>query len=217
MNNIFNYTFGRIVLASFVATSLAACADIKTTAPPQENDYRQTHKIKVTSEQISVSIAVPIEGTTLSPADTARFKSFLRDYVQRGRTVVTVESTQPDRMRKILMANGLYDGEIILVTNTTVKPPNVVLSFTAGKVISPECGDWSGPAFDDTNHGPHSNFGCAYQRNISKMVADPGDLLQAKPSAGGNASRSDAGIFLHQSGTPKERLLDGSGAAITGE
>lgn len=219
MSNTFKSTLGRTLFAGLVATSVVACAQqhVQTTSAPQKHDYRQTHKIKVTSEQVSISITVPFEGTSLHSADAGRFKMFLRDYVQRGRTMVTVESTQPARVREILAANGLRDGEIFLTADTTIKAPNAVLSFTASKVISPECGDWSGPTVGDPDNGPHSNFGCSYQRNTGQMVSDPGDFLQAQPAGGGNASRSDASIFTHQSGAVKERLLDGSGAAITGQ
>ncbi|MBL4615008.1 MAG: hypothetical protein JKY27_09070 [Magnetovibrio sp.] len=204
----------RFLMAAFVAVNLAACTS--SISKPESVDYRQTHKIKVTSEQVTVSISVPFEGTSLSPGDASRFKAFLRDYVQRGRTMVTVESTQPRRAREVLLAYGLRDGELFIASSTTIKAPNVILSFTANEVISPECGDWTGEPSYTPSNGPHTNFGCSIQRNISKMVSDPGDLIQSQPASGGNASRSDVGIFTHQSGAPKVRLLDSQGAAITG-
>jgi len=154
---------------------------------------------------------------SLAPGDATRFKRFLRDYVQRGRTVVTVESAQPSLARDVLLGLGLRDGEIFIAPATTVKAPNALLSFTANKALSPECGDWSSAPTFVPDGKPHSNFGCSMQRNVGQMVADPGDFIQAQPSSGGNASRSDAGIFTHQSGAPKARLLDASGAAITGQ
>jgi len=204
----------RFLLLGLTGLTLAACE-----LPPQpENlDYRINHKIKVASEQVAISITVPFEGNELSPTDAAKFKRFLRDYVQRSRTAVTVESKLPERTREVLTDLGLHDGELFIVTDTTVKAPNAVLSFTANKVISPECGDWSSsPSFNPSN-GPHSNFGCATQRNISQTVADPGDFIKAAPAEGGNASRTDTGIFTHQSGAEKTRLLDGTGNIITGQ
>jgi len=214
MSNIFTSNISRIVLAGFVAVALSACA---LPPKPQGHDILQNHKIQVTSQQVSISIALPQSGMSLSPGDASRFKWFLRDYVQRGRSAVTVESAQPILARDLLLNNGFRDSEIFIAPATTVKAPNALLSFTANKVVSPECGDWSSsPSFTPGN-APHSNYGCATQRNMSKMVADPGEFIQAQPSSGGNASRSDAGIFTHQSGAPKVRLLDGSGAAITGQ
>ena len=217
MSNSTLKTISRSLLTGALIASVAACSSVSSAPKPENRDYQQNHPIKVTSEQISVAIVLPFEGTTLKAGDGARFKSFLRDYVARGRTQVTVESTQPARAREVLLAHGLRDGEIVIVPDTTIKAPNAVLSFTANTVVSPECGNWSGrPSFNPSN-GPHSNFGCAVQRNTSKMVANPGDFIQSQPAAGGNASRSDAGIFTHQSGAVKTRLLDGEGAAITGQ
>jgi len=214
MSNIFTSNISRIVLAGLVATTLSACAN---QPKPQGHNILQNHKIQVTSQQVSISIALPQTGMSLAPGDATRFNRFLRDYVQRGRTVVTVESAQPSLARDVLLGLGLRDGEIFIAPATTVKAPNALLSFTANKAVSPECGDWSSsPSFTPANK-PHSNFGCSIQRNISKMVADPGDFIQAKPSGGGNASRTDADIFTHQSGAPKARLLDATGAAVTGQ
>ena len=214
MSNFFSSNISRIVLAGFVAAAVSGCAD---QPKPLGHDIRQNHKIQVTSEQVSISIALPQSGTALNPGDASRFKRFLRDYVQRGRTAVTVESVQPMLARDVMLNHGLRDNEIFLAPTATVKAPNALLSFTANKAVSPECGDWSSsPSFTPGNK-PHSNFGCSTRRNTSKMVADPGDFIQAKPTAGGNASRTDADIFTHQAGTPKVRLLDGGGAAITGQ
>lgn len=214
MRNSFTTHLSRIVFAGFVAATLSGCAN---QPQPQGHDIEQNHKIQVTSQQVSVSIALPQTDMSLAPGDASRFKRFLRDYVQRGRGAVTVESAQPLLARDLLLDLGLRDSEIYIAPTTTVKAPNALLSFTANKAISPECGDWSSAPSFTWDNKPHSNYGCSTQRNISKMVADPGDLIQAKPSAGDNASRSDAAIFTHQSGAPKTRLLDGSGAAVTGQ
>ena len=213
MSNIFASKLSRIVLAGFLVTTVSACAN----APkPEGHDIRQNHKIQVTSQQVSISIALPQTGMIIAPGDANRFKRFLRDFVQRGRTAVTVESTQPTLARDVLLHLGLSDNEIFIAPTTTVKAPNALLSFTANKVVSPECGDWSSSPSFVWDNKPHSNYGCAIQRNVGQTVADPGDFIQAQPSSGGNASRSDASIFTHQSGTPKPRLLDG-GQTIVGQ
>lgn len=205
-------TVSRMIFVGFVASTITGCA---LPPKPEKADYRQNHKIQVAREQVSVSVVLPQHGLHLAPGDMRRFRSFLRDFVQRGRTVVTVESTAPQLARDILLANGLRENEIIIAPGATVAAPNVVLSFTASKVVVPECGDWtSGPSFNMSN-GPHSNFGCSVQRNVGQVVADPGDFIQQQPATGGAATRTDEGIRVHQSGAPKTRLLDGGGSAGT--
>lgn len=208
----FKLTASRLVFLGLVAGLVSGCASSSTSSVQSTEgyDYRQTHPIQVTRQQVSISIKLPEQGLDLSPSDQRRFKAFLRDFVQRGRTLVTVESTLPSLAKAILVKNGLRANEITLISKTTLQAPNAVLSFAANKVIVPECGDWSSdPTFRPSNK-PHSNYGCATQRNIGSVISDPGDLMQANPATGGAAGRTDAAIFSHQSGTVKPRLLDGA-------
>ena len=202
----------RVLMAGVLATTVAACA---SQSKPEGHDYRQNHQIQVASEQVSISITLPDSGMSLAPSDDRRFRGFLRDYVQRGRSVVTVESQMGQLARDILLANGLRDYEIVIADDTTILAPNAVLSFTANKAVLPECGNFSDhPNFNPSN-APHSNYGCAYQRNIGAITSDPGDFIQAKPATGGAASRTDTGIQTHQSGAPKPRLLDSNQSVAT--
>lgn len=199
----------RLVLAGLTAIALAGCAAAKGTSKLTTGyDYRQNHPIKVMRERLSLSITLPAKGLNLSPGDSRRIRAYINTFVRRGRSAVTVESAQPKRVRAILMANGLHKSEIILLPNTTVAAPNAILNFTANKVVAPECGNWTSPSSFDPMNKPQSNFGCAYQRDIGLVVSDPGDFIQAQPSSGGAASRSDESIRTFNSGAPMPRLLD---------
>ncbi|MCW8915949.1 MAG: CpaD family pilus assembly protein [Magnetovibrio sp.] len=195
----------RFTLMGACALIITACADKN---PREGHDYRQNHRIQVASEPIAVTITLPSSGTALSPVDAEKFRGFLRTFVQRGKSHVTVETTQPALARDVLMNHGLREGEFILTRSNTLKAPNTLLSFMASKAVSPECGDWStSPTFVPSSK-LHSNFGCSVQRNIGEMVSDPNALIKTKPATGKNASRSDAAIFNHQSGAAKTRLFD---------
>lgn len=204
----------RFALVGLIAALMSACA---SEPRPDGHDITQNHLIKVASEQVSIAITLPQSGLALSAGDASRFQRFLRDYVGRGRTVITIESAQPSLARDVLLSQGLRDSEIYMAPSTTVQAPNAVLSFTANKAISPECGNWSSSPAGGFDNAPHSNFGCATQRNIGQMVVDPGDFIQAKPAEGKNAGRTDVDVFKQQSGTVRTRLLDGSGNLITGQ
>lgn len=204
----------RFALLGLVAALVSACA---SQPKPEGHDILQNHSIKVASEQVSIAIALPQSGLALAPGDANRFHRFLREYVSRGRTVITIESAQPSLARDLVLSQGLRDTEIYMAPSTTVQAPNAVLTFTANKAVSPECGDWSSSSVGGFDNAPHSNFGCATQRNIGQMVVDPGDFIQAKPAEGKNAARTDADIFKQEAGTPRTRLLDGGGNLITGQ
>lgn len=172
--------------------SVSGCAENKVS---ETGNINETYPLQVTREQVSITIALPASGTALNGDDERRFKMFLRDYAQRGRTQVTVETVTPDEANKVLSANGLRSAELNFITNTTTPAPNAILSFTANSVIVPECGkDWSDNTSFNPSNLPYDNFGCASRRNMGLTVADPGDLIQAQPISGGNAPASDAAI-----------------------
>ena len=205
-----SHTTRRLAFLALMAGLVTACASPSPKEEAANTDYRQIHRIQVTRENVSLSISLPDQGLALRPSDQRRFKVFLRKFIQRGRTVITVESQMPELAKAIMIENGLRESEIFVATNTTIQAPNAVLSYTANKVVAPECGDWSsGSSFNPSNK-PHSNFGCSMQRNIGSVVADPGDFLQAQPATGGVAARTDEAIRTHQSGAVKARLLDGT-------
>ncbi|MCK4940232.1 MAG: hypothetical protein KAR80_08010 [Rhodospirillaceae bacterium] len=180
-----------LAVVGAVAASISGCA--KTNVSDVGN-ITETHPIQVTREQISITISLPESGGQLSNDDARRFKSFLRDYVQRGRTQVTVETVTPIEASAVLTANGFRAGELNFISDVTIPAPNAILSFTANAAIVPECGDWSDNDSFNPSNLPYDNFGCANRRNTGLTVADPGDLIQSQPISGGGAARSDAAI-----------------------
>ncbi len=181
-----------------VALSVSGCAE---TNASNTGNFNETHPIQVTREQVSITISLPESGNRLNSDDARRFKSFLRDYVQRGRTQVTVETVTPVEASAVLTANGFRAGELNFISDVTIPAPNAILSFTANSVIAPECGNWSDVDTFNPSNLPYDNFGCANRRNTGLSVADPGDLIQSQPISGGNSSRSDAAIGTYRSGT----------------
>lgn len=186
------------VMMAVAAVSLTACASENSA---ERTNYLETHPIKVAREQVSITIALPEENRNLNAEDARRFKGFLRDYVQRGRTQVNVETALPGVARSVLTANGFKTEELLFIDSATVPAPNVILSFTANKALVPQCGDFSeNMAFNPENM--HSkNFGCATRRNLGLIVADPGDLIQSQPQSSGSAARSDITIDSYKAGT----------------
>lgn len=55
--------------------------------------------------------------------------------------------------------------------------------FIAGIHIKqdiPQCPSWSTPNMSDSKVSQSSNFGCASERNLAIMIADPSDLIRGK-------------------------------------
>ncbi|MCK5547225.1 MAG: hypothetical protein KAI27_07610 [Rhodospirillaceae bacterium] len=184
-----------LAVIAAVAASVSGCAE---TSISDTGNFNEAHPIQVTREQISITISLPESGTQLNSDDARRFKSFLRDYVGRGRTQVTVETVTPIEASAVLTANGFTAGELNFISDAAIPAPNAILSFTANAAIVPECGNWSNnDAFNPSNL-PYDNFGCANRRNMGLTVSDPGDLIQSQPISGGSAPKSDAAIDAYR-------------------
>jgi pilus assembly protein CpaD len=60
----------------------------------------------------------------------------------------------------------------------------MTLSFDRVAALGPEhCHDWSDDMARRPEVGPWRNYGCAAQRNLAAMVADPTDLVAPRPEA----------------------------------
>lgn len=164
-------------------------------------DYRDNHRLKVGSEQVSILITVPEAGTQLQPIESRRWERFIRDYVNRGRGVVLVErkprigladDQHVEQVRRFLRTQGLGNKQVQLTPSGSqgLDASEVRLTFTANKVILPDCGNFDKRATLNPRNLVSENYGCATQRNIGAMVADPGDLVKARPFSGIDPERS---------------------------
>ena len=89
---------------------------------------------------------------------------------------------------------GLTASRILLRVDTVDQRVNgpVVISFeTLIAGVPDECGDWSKESSHDPMNFNHSNFGCAVQRNIGLMIADPADLLAPRTAGLHDTARSN--------------------------
>ena len=184
-------------LAGVLVLAIAACA-----TPAGAPDYRDAHVVQV--EPRVFSTAVPLYQADGRPDATGvhRMRALVRDYVRRGRGPLLV-ATAPgddgiidliaDEVEARLVAEGVSSGDIVWRPGqASVADANVVvLSFRGHQVKLPECGDWSGETGFNPTNLPHTNYGCAYQRNIGAMVSDPGHLVKPLAIGSIDAQRID--------------------------
>ena len=110
-------------------------------------------------------------------------------------------------------------GEIRAAAHATTASPNRTISVEAynagGTPIAPirvsylryvaeapDCGDWSTNLADDPTNLPYPNFGCAKQRNLAVMVANPADLLGPRTETGRPSERRDVVWDKYVKGRP---------------
>lgn len=170
------------VLSTFGAASivivLAACAPPSTAPEPA-----QTHVIRPQLETFRVTVPLS-RATTAQPLPA----QFVEEYYRRGRGPMTIvlpsaaDNRATDAGQR--MAGWLKERLIPAsvgraVSAEDVGDASVEVFFKAYVAVVPECGDWRGTAGHNPDNLPHTDFGCATQRNIGMMLSDPGELLGA--------------------------------------
>ena len=186
------------------ALALGACnhtrpqSDITGSIP---DDYRLRHPIAIQEADQSIAVFVGNGRGGLNASQRAEIVALGRTWMREGTGAIVVEvpSQTPNaraaadslhEIKSLLSASGIPPRGIV-VRHYHPADPQV---FAAIRVSYPRitatagpCGLWPedlGPSvkgksyLENTNYW---NFGCASQRNLAAMVANPSDLVQPRP------------------------------------
>jgi pilus assembly protein CpaD len=155
-------------------------------------DPSQRHPILVSQKPTHMSVHVPRGSSGLSPKSRADVLAFSqrsratdggdsRLVIQApsgsGNEVAAMNAVQ--EVRALLTSNGFADSIIAVEMFDAGHDANPPLRVTYMKYVAeaPECGDWSRNLAHEPNNLPMANIGCANQRNLASMIANPADLL----------------------------------------
>lgn len=138
-------------------------------------------------------------------------QGFLEDYHRRARSPMRIavpsDATAEEERAVTMLRTWLEEGGVDTVQTRARTPSGsggrtVSLSFDAYVAVVPNCGDWSGATGFNPGNTLHSNFACAYNRNIGLMLSDPGDLLTGKAGMRADAARRADVIQKYRVGAP---------------
>jgi len=188
--------------------SLAALAVLAACTEPLPTDYREKYALR--PFPTTVVMPMQMEQATLTGEDDARFSSLVAGYLDRGHGPITISGrvSSPDapvpdnliRIRKRLLAAGVPASAIrVLLTNDGALG-TVVVSFERYEVALPVCGDWSSPPTFNPYNDVSANFGCAWQRDVGLMAADPADLIHKRDSTPPDPRNADRVIQRYRAG-----------------
>ena len=189
---------------------IAGSCAVSNDATTISSDGAVNHPIAVepTFREIKLQFAGGAEGLEIDEA--LKFEAFLDEYRAHGNGSlgISVPNGPPSRaaitwLAERAAATGIPRDKILVSTHDVANGDyRVDVSFIAYKAIARECGDWSeNLAFTLENH-TNRNFGCATQRNIAAMVADPRDLLGPRRFDPADANRAATVIGKYQQGQP---------------
>jgi pilus assembly protein CpaD len=185
----------RIVAASLIALSLAACRhdeDYTRVAGWELADPTQNHPILVSQQPETLKVSVPRGSQGLSPGQRADLISFARrsqaSDVGNSRLVIAApsgSSNETTAIQAVREIGALLQDYGIPETAMSVEPfdaegrtnPPIRVSFMRFVAEGPECGFWPTNLAREPRNLPYPNLGCAQQKNLAAMIANPADLV----------------------------------------
>ena len=107
-------------------------------------------------------------------------------------------------IRTMLLDQGFAESAISVEAYSAegAADPPIRVSYLRYVAEPPQCGDWStNLAYEPTNL-PYPNLGCAQQRNLAVMVANPADLLGPRSETARSSERRDQVWGKYVAGQP---------------
>ena len=207
-----------------LALALAACSETTgSVATPVRapDDYRLRHPIAVQEANHSVVLFVGHARGGLSATQRDDVAGLARAWVAEGTgaIVADVPVNTPNaraaesayhEARAMLEAGGVPGNGIKLHRYTPDDArtlATVRLTYSRMTAVAGPCGIWPediGPSAKDPTYfenKPYYNFGCAYQRNMAAMIANPSDLVQPRAETPAYTVRRTEAFEKYRKGT----------------
>jgi pilus assembly protein CpaD len=197
----------RITGVVLAAACLSGCYTANNVAGPYvatdvagyPNDYRKRHQIALRDGQHSMELFIGQSRGSLTPAQRADVLAFAKVWKNEatGGVVIDVPTGTANQfaasqalreINSIFAASGVPMQSVAVRTYTPDNPdkfPTVRLKYSTIVAEAGPCGLWPqdlGPSPDPfyNENRNYWNLGCANQRNLAAMVANPADLVQPR-------------------------------------
>jgi pilus assembly protein CpaD len=193
-------------------TSLAALLLAGSCAAPSENgptysDPGANHPIAVEPSYRSLKLPFSATDAGLMPDDAARFNDFVSKYLAGGNGALSI-TAPPGGEAAIgyfgerLASMGVPRNHILVGTRQQGDTDaRVELGYMAYTARVENCtNDWPTDWSDTWDNAPTANFGCAVQKNMAAMLADPRDVVEPRPTDAPDATRRAAVIGHYDKG-----------------
>src|SRR6202163_1993501 len=207
-----------------LSAALGACAnrggEVVTASVP--DDYRLRHPIAIQEADRSVVIFVGHARGGLSASQRADVVGLAQTWARAG-TGAIVADVPVDTPNARAAAATFREAQALLAAGGV--PPRGIkqrhyhpddprafatirLSYPRIAAVAGPCRLWPealGPSITNESYSenkPFYNFGCANQRNMAAMIANPSDLVQPRPETPAYTARRNAGFEKYRKGDP---------------
>ncbi|MHC1944505.1 CpaD family pilus assembly protein [Bradyrhizobium sp. UFLA06-06] len=190
--------FGALVVSAIALGGCNLTSDVVTGTVP--DDYRQRHPIAVTEGEQSIVVFVGRARGNLTETQRDDVMGLARTWRREGTGAIAIDvpadssnarSAQAvyQEIRGLLASMGVPAHAITRRSYHLDDPralPTIRLSYPKMAAVAGPCGVWPsdlGPSIYNPSYNEnkqYDNFGCATQRNLAAMVANPSDLEQPR-------------------------------------
>jgi pilus assembly protein CpaD len=205
-----------------VAFALGACVhDNHEMIASVPDDYRLRHPIAVEEANQSIVVFVGRGRGGLTAEQRADVMGVAQSWMGAGTGVINVDvpvdtpnaRAAADSAREIQATLGVAGVPPRAVALRPYHPENpkhlaaIRISYPRMKAEAGPCGLWPedlGPSIHNPSYFDNKqyyNFGCAYQRNMAAMVANPADLVQPRPETPAYTERRREGFEKYHHGS----------------
>jgi pilus assembly protein CpaD len=197
-------------------------------------DYRSRHPILVAERPHSIDILIGAGRGGLTATQRAQVAAFGSSWRREGNGYLQVNVPKGTRNERAANATVREITSILHSVGVpqkaiAVRPyrpeqafdvPPIRLAFPVMSAEVRNCGLWPddlGPTSDPKywSNEPYSNFGCATQRNLAAMVAEPADLLQPRAETPPSAARRQTVMEKYRQGTDTATTVTTTGGRVS--
>ncbi|MCA1399151.1 CpaD family pilus assembly protein [Bradyrhizobium sp. BRP56] len=190
--------FGALVVSAIALGGCNLTSDVVTGTVP--DDYRQRHPIAVTEGEQSIVVFVGRARGNLTETQRDDVMGLARTWRREGTGAIAIDVPADSSNARSAQAvyqeiRGLLASMGVPAHAITKRPyhlddpralPTIRLSYPKMAAVAGPCGVWTsdlGPSIYNPSYNEnkqYDNFGCATQRNLAAMVANPSDLEQPR-------------------------------------
>ena len=202
-----------LLLAAGLSSLLGGCYQTEVAhETPYPVDYRARHPITLKQGEHTVQVFVGRNRGGLNPSQRADVLAFAQEWrheatsgiviaVPRGGSIDRAANNSLREIHSILNASGVPQRAVYVSAYhpSSSSLASIKISYSKLTAHAGPCGLWPhdlGPDFDKTynENKPYWNLGCASQRNLAAMVANPADLVQPRGEAPAYEARRSVAI-----------------------
>jgi pilus assembly protein CpaD len=214
-----------------VAVSAGGCwKSPRFQAPFTLANPNERHPIAVRQGEVTLDLAVHPGSAGLNQSQKDKVANYLADYKSQSseRLLIRAPSGGPnetaamrayDQVRKALRTAGIDPRSVVLEPYFGNGDPSAPLRLSYLQFVAqpPDCPDWSENIGRDPQNMPWPNMGCATQRNLAAMVANPEDLIRPRGETPRPGERRDVVWGKYVKGEPTISKRDPSEHANASE